>query len=86
MNALVVWPVGLVVLVLVAAPLLAREFNELLFAIILPGLIFEAAFHVEFRKFWKNKLAIHALAIPGVVASVAITAEAAASSSSTRRR
>ncbi|WNG32071.1 Na+/H+ antiporter [Cystobacter fuscus] len=46
----------------------------LLFAIILPGLIFEAAFHVEFRKFWKNKLAIHALAIPGVVASVAITA------------
>lgn len=48
--------------------------KELLFAIILPGLIFEAAFHVEFRKFWKNKLAIHALAIPGVVAAVAITA------------
>jgi monovalent cation:H+ antiporter, CPA1 family len=48
--------------------------KELLFAILLPGLIFEAAFHVEFRKFWKNKLAIHALAIPGVVAAVALTA------------
>ncbi|WNG54574.1 Na+/H+ antiporter [Archangium gephyra] len=48
--------------------------KELLFAIILPGLLFEAAFHVEFRKFWKNKLAIHSLAIPGVVASVAVTA------------
>ncbi|MDC0710651.1 Na+/H+ antiporter [Stigmatella sp. ncwal1] len=46
----------------------------LLFAVILPGLIFEAAFHVDFRKFWKNKLAIHALAIPGVVAAVALTA------------
>ncbi|ATB28781.1 Na+/H+ antiporter [Melittangium boletus] len=48
--------------------------KELLFAILLPGLIFEAAFHVEFRKFWKNKMAIHALAIPGLVASGAITA------------
>ncbi|HEX8697441.1 MAG TPA: Na+/H+ antiporter [Myxococcaceae bacterium] len=46
----------------------------LLFAIILPGLLFEAAFHVEFRKFWKNKLAIHSMAIPGVAASGAITA------------
>ncbi|HYO53348.1 Na+/H+ antiporter [Archangium sp.] len=48
--------------------------KELLFAIILPGLLFEAAFHVEFRKFWKNKLAIHSMAIPGVVASVGVTA------------
>ncbi|WP_044890638.1 Na+/H+ antiporter [Myxococcus hansupus] len=48
--------------------------KELLFAIILPGLLFEAAFHVEFRKFWKNKLAIHALAIPGLVASAGLTA------------
>lgn len=48
--------------------------KELLFAIILPGLLFEAAFHVEFRKFWKNKLAIHSLAIPGVAASVGVTA------------
>lgn len=48
--------------------------KELLFAIILPGLLFEAAFHVEFRKFWKNKLAIHAMAIPGVAASAGLTA------------
>lgn len=48
--------------------------KELLFAIILPGLLFEAAFHVEFRKFWKNKMAIHALAIPGLLASAGLTA------------
>jgi CPA1 family monovalent cation:H+ antiporter len=48
--------------------------KELLFAIILPGLIFEAAFHLEFRQFWKNKVAIHSLAIPGVVASIGLTA------------
>jgi CPA1 family monovalent cation:H+ antiporter len=48
--------------------------KELLFAIILPGLLFEAAFHVEFRKFWTNKLTIHAMAIPGVAASGALTA------------
>lgn len=46
----------------------------LLFAIILPGLLFEAAFHVDFRKFWKNKLTINAMAIPGVAASGALTA------------
>ncbi|MCP3057574.1 Na+/H+ antiporter [Myxococcus sp. K38C18041901] len=48
--------------------------KELLFAIILPGLLFEAAFHLEFRKFWKNKLTIHAMAIPGVAASAGLTA------------
>ncbi|NVI98021.1 Na+/H+ antiporter [Myxococcus sp. AM009] len=48
--------------------------KDLLFAIILPGLLFEAAFHVEFRKFWKNKLAIHAMAIPGLVAAAGLTA------------
>jgi CPA1 family monovalent cation:H+ antiporter len=48
--------------------------KELLFAIILPGLLFEAAFHLEAGKFWKNKLAIHALAIPGVVGAIALTA------------
>ncbi|XXF80856.1 sodium:proton antiporter [Myxococcaceae bacterium GXIMD 01537] len=48
--------------------------KELLFAVILPGLLFEAAFHVDFRKFWKNKLAITSLAIPGVVASMGLTA------------
>jgi CPA1 family monovalent cation:H+ antiporter len=48
--------------------------KELLYAVFLPGLLFEAAFHLEFRKFWRNKLAIHALAIPGLGAAVALTA------------
>jgi len=53
------------------APHLTRD---LLFAVILPGLIFEASFHLEAREFWKNKRAIHALAVPGLAASVAICA------------
>ncbi|MCS6914180.1 MAG: cation:proton antiporter [Myxococcales bacterium] len=48
--------------------------KELLYAVFLPGLLFEAAFHLEFRKFWQNKLAIHSLAVPGVAAAVALTA------------
>lgn len=48
--------------------------KELLYAIFLPGLVFEAAFHLDFHKFWQNKLAIHALAVPGVAAAIGITA------------
>ncbi|MFP2900562.1 cation:proton antiporter [Corallococcus sp. 4LFB] len=48
--------------------------KELLFAVILPGLLFEAAFHLDFRKFWKNKLAITSLAIPGLVLAMGLTA------------
>jgi CPA1 family monovalent cation:H+ antiporter len=51
-----------------------RLTKELLYAVFLPGLLFEAAFHLEFRKFWQNKIAIHALAVPGVVAAIALTA------------
>ncbi len=51
-----------------------RLTKELLFAIILPGLLFEAAFHLDASKFWKNKLAVHSLAIPGVVAAIGLTA------------
>lgn len=47
--------------------------KDLLYAVFLPGLLFEAAFHLEYRRFLQNKLAISALAIPGVVASVALT-------------
>jgi CPA1 family monovalent cation:H+ antiporter len=47
--------------------------KELLFTVFLPGLLFEAAFHIEFREFWRNKLAITALAVPGVVAAIALT-------------
>lgn len=48
--------------------------KDLLYAVFLPGLLFEAAFHLEFRRFWQNKIAIHALAVPGVVAAIALTA------------
>jgi len=48
--------------------------KELLYAVILPGLLFEAAFHLEARSFWGNKLAINALAIPGVVVATLLTA------------
>jgi monovalent cation:H+ antiporter, CPA1 family len=47
--------------------------KELLYAVFLPGLLFEAAFHLEFRRFWQNKLAVFSLAIPGVIAAVALT-------------
>ena len=69
--ALVVAGVGLGAVKLFEPPRLTKE---LLFAIILPGLLFEAAFHVEFRKFWKNKLTVFSMAIPGVAASMAVTA------------
>jgi CPA1 family monovalent cation:H+ antiporter len=47
--------------------------KALLFNVFLPGLLFEAAFHIEFKQFWRNRLAIHALALPGVVASITLT-------------
>jgi CPA1 family monovalent cation:H+ antiporter len=47
--------------------------KEILFAVVLPGLLFEAAFHLELHKFWKNKIAIHALAVPGVLAAIGLT-------------
>jgi monovalent cation:H+ antiporter, CPA1 family len=48
--------------------------KELLYTVFLPGLLFEAAFHLEFRRFWQNRIAIHALAVPGLVAAVGVTA------------
>ncbi len=54
-----------------AAPHLTKE---LLYAVFLPGLLFEAAFHLEFKRFWKNKMTIHALAIPGLVVAIVLTA------------
>ncbi len=47
--------------------------KDLLFAVFLPGLLFEAAFHIDFKKFWANKIAINSLAIPGVVLAIAAT-------------
>ncbi|MBI5495820.1 MAG: sodium:proton antiporter [Deltaproteobacteria bacterium] len=48
--------------------------KDLLYGVILPGLVFEAAFHLDFRAFWQNKGAIHALAVPGVLVAVGLTA------------
>jgi CPA1 family monovalent cation:H+ antiporter len=48
--------------------------KELLFTVFLPGLLFEAAFHMQFAEFWRNRAAITALAVPGVVAAIALTA------------
>lgn len=48
--------------------------KELLFTVFLPGLLFEAAFHMEFDELWRNRAAITALAAPAVVAAIALTA------------
>ncbi len=48
--------------------------QDLLYTIFLPGLLFEAAFHVEFQEFWRNRIAISALAVPGVIASTVLVA------------
>jgi Na+:H+ antiporter len=69
--ALVIVGLAIGALHVVDAPRLTKE---LLFTVFLPGLLFEAAFHIEpaaFRRMW---MAITALAIPGVVAAVGITA------------
>jgi CPA1 family monovalent cation:H+ antiporter len=52
------------------APHLTRD---LLFSIFLPGLVFEAAFHLDFHQFWRNRMAITSLAVPGVIAATALT-------------
>ncbi len=49
--------------------------KALLFNVFLPGLLFEAAFHIDFKQFWRNRLAISSLALPGVVAAIALTAQ-----------
>lgn len=56
---------------LIAPPHLTKE---LLFSAFLPGLVFEAAYHLDFQKFWQNKVGINALAVPGVAAAIALTA------------
>ncbi len=48
--------------------------QALLYTIFLPGLLFEAAFHIEFEEFWRNRIAISALAVPGVIASTVLVA------------
>jgi CPA1 family monovalent cation:H+ antiporter len=48
--------------------------RELVFAVFLPGLLFEAAFHLEFKAFTEDRGPIIGLAVPGVVAAIGLTA------------
>jgi CPA1 family monovalent cation:H+ antiporter len=48
--------------------------KELLYAVFLPGLIFEAAYHLKVSEFRENARAILALAVPGVVVAIGATA------------
>jgi monovalent cation:H+ antiporter, CPA1 family len=69
--ALVVVGLVLGALDLVAAPALSKD---LLFGVFLPGLLFEAAYHLKAEEFWRNKIAIIVLAVPGVVVAIGLTA------------
>ena len=69
--ALMVTGIVLGTLPFISPPSLTKE---LLYAVILPGLLFEAAFHLDASKFWQSKWTITALAIPGVVVSTGLTA------------
>jgi CPA1 family monovalent cation:H+ antiporter len=48
--------------------------KDLLFTAFLPGLVFEAAFHLELKPVLRNTLVILGLAVPGVIASVFLIA------------
>lgn len=68
--ALVLVGLGLGAAHLVAPPHLTKE---LLFAVFLPGLLFEAAFHLDGHEVARNKLTIATLAVPGVVIAIVLT-------------
>jgi CPA1 family monovalent cation:H+ antiporter len=48
--------------------------QEFLFALVLPGLIFQAAFNLDRIVLWHNRLGLALLAVPGVVLAIVITA------------
>jgi CPA1 family monovalent cation:H+ antiporter len=68
--ALVVAGVALGSTNVVTPPMLTKE---LLFTVFLPGLLFEAAFHLELEEFWRNRVTIFSLALPGVVLATLVT-------------
>src|SRR5438552_681334 len=74
------YTVALVVagLLLSASPLLHPPAltKELLFAVFLPGLLFEAAFHLDAEEFWRNRVTVFSLALPAVVLATLLTAAA----------
>ena len=69
--ALVIAGLGLGTLGVINPPHLTKE---LLFSVFLPGLLFEAAFHLDFEAVLRQRVAIAVLAIPGVLAAITITA------------
>lgn len=69
--ALVPVGLGLSALQVLHPPQLTRD---MLFLVFLPGLIFEAAFHIDFEDLWRDRAAVIALAIPGVMLSIVLTA------------
>jgi CPA1 family monovalent cation:H+ antiporter len=48
--------------------------KELLFLVVLPGLLFEAAYQMHFADFWRARLSIMTLAVPGLVVATFLTA------------
>ena len=48
--------------------------KELLFAVVLPGLLFEAAYQMHFAEFWRARLSILTLAVPGLIVATVLTA------------
>lgn len=69
--ALVVTGLGIGALGILEAPHLTKG---LLFAVFLPGLLFEAAFQLDAARVRENIRTILALAVPGVVAAIGLTA------------
>ncbi|MEJ2567211.1 MAG: sodium:proton antiporter [Gammaproteobacteria bacterium] len=66
-------PVGLLLsaMHLLNPPMLTRD---VLFMVFLPGLVFEASFHINFESLWRDRVAVLALAFPGVIISIGLTA------------
>ena len=48
--------------------------KDLLFLVVLPGLLFEGAFKLDFGEFWRARYSILMLAVPGLVVSTVLTA------------
>ena len=46
----------------------------LLFLVVLPGLLFEAAYQMHFAEFWRARLSILTLAVPGLIVATFLTA------------
>jgi CPA1 family monovalent cation:H+ antiporter len=48
--------------------------KDLLFLVVLPGLLFEGAFKLDFAEFWQARYSILMLAVPGLVVSTLLSA------------